>query len=47
VDDAKVIVGDERGCAATLAGSILEDDRAGLGDGNRGEGDDAVETVEG
>ena len=46
LDQAQVVVGDEAERAAALAGAGVEDDRAGLGDGHGGAGDDAVHLVE-
>jgi len=46
LDQAQVIVGDEAERTAALARPGVEDDGAGLGDGDRGAGDDAVGLVE-
>ncbi len=45
-DDADVQVGQEAERPPALAGTGVEDDRAGLGDGDRAVGDDAVDRVE-
>ena len=42
LDHAQVVVGDERERAPAHPGSAVEDDRAGLGDGEGAGGDDPV-----
>ena len=45
-DDADVQVGQQAERPPALGGPGVEDDRAGLGDGDRAAGDDAVDRVE-
>ena len=46
VDDADVQVGQQGDHPAALAGAVVEHDGAGLGDADRGTGDDRVDGVE-
>ena len=41
-----MVVGDQRQGTSTLVRATVEDDRAGLGDGDRAAGDDGVDAVE-
>ena len=46
VDDAEVVVGQQRQHPAALADAGVKDDGAGLGDRHRAAGDDPVESLE-
>lgn len=46
LNDAEVVVGDEREAAWALSGGVLQDDGAGFGDGCGAGGEDALASVE-